>query len=167
MNGKTKAFTVIVAAVAICMLLYSPLTQATQTQVSLGEGLAMAESEQYKPGNHSIRPRERFLVWFMNNAEPTEIEGKVIVLSEKKLILNTDEEQIRVNMPNKWTIDEQVLTLEELYENHLVGYSVTINVLEADMINKEGLRIYILVGYELITDSGSQAKACLKINIED
>jgi len=167
MNGKTKAFTVIAVAAAICMLVYSPLTQATQAEVSLGDDLAMAEIEQYKPEHFPTRPIARFAVWFLKNAEPTEVEGQVVALAQKKLILNTDQEQIRVNMPTRWTVNDQVLTLKELFKNHLEDQGVTIKVLEADMINKEGLRIYILVGYKLITDSGTQATACLKINIDD
>jgi hypothetical protein len=167
MNGKTKALTIIAAAVAVCMLVYSPLTQATQTQVSLGDDLEMAEIEQYKPKRFPIRPRARFAVWFLKNAEPTEIEGEVVALLQRKLILSTDDERIRVNMPIQWIVDEQVLTLKELFENYLEGKSVTVKVLEANMIDKEGLRIYILVGYELVTDSGSRATACLKVNIAD
>ena len=166
MNIKTKAFTVIVAGIAICMLLYSPLTQATQNKVSLGDDFTMAEIEQIKPENFLIRPRAKFALWFLKNAEPIEVEGKVIALSEKTLILNVKENQIRINMPNKWTVDNQIITLKELYENHLEDQIVTIKVLEADMINKEGLRIYIQVGYKLTTESGIQANACLKINIE-
>ena len=167
MNGKIKAFTVILAAVAICMLVYSPLTQATQTQASLGDDLTITEFEQYKPKNLPIRLRTQFAVWFLKNAEPTEVVGKVVALSERKLVLKSDEEQIRVNMPIRWTVNEQILTLEELFENHFKGQGITIKALEADMINKEGLRIYILIGYEIITDSGVQATACLNVNIED
>lgn len=167
MNGKTKTFTVIVAAIAICMLLYSPLTQATQNEVSLGDDLTMAQIEQIKPENFPIRPRVRFVLWFLKNAEPIEVEGKVVALSERKLVLNIEENQIRVNMPNQWTVNDQIISLNELYENHLKDQSVTIKVLEADMVNNEGLRIYIQVGYKLTTESGIQANACLKINIED
>ncbi|MEJ2270928.1 MAG: hypothetical protein P8X91_00255 [Candidatus Bathyarchaeota archaeon] len=167
MNGKTKTFTVILAAIAICMLLYSPLTQATENKVSFGDDLTMAEIEQIKLDNFLIRPRARFVLWFLKNAEPVEVEGKVVVLSERKLVLNIEENQIRVNMPNQWTVNNQVISLNELYENYLIDQSVTIKVLEAEMVNKEGLRIYIHLGYKLTTESGIQANACLKINVDD
>jgi hypothetical protein len=167
MNGKTKAFIVVVAAAMICMLVYSPLTQANQTDSSLGDESAMVQIEECKPVCFSARPRMRFAFWFLKNAEPTEVEGTVVALAQNKLIMNVGEEQIRVNMPRQWTVGGEVLTLKELFENHLEGEIVTVNALGADIIDNEGLRIYILVGYELSTDSGVNAIACLKINIED
>ena len=167
MNGKTKAITVVVAAVAICILVYSPLTQANQTQINLGDDSIIAEFEQYKPDNFPIQTRARFAVWFLKNAEPKTVEGQVVSLTQRKLVINTDDNQVRVMMPIQWTVDEQLLTIKELFDNHLEGQNVKIKVLESDMINKEGLRIYIQVGYELETETGIDANACLKINIED
>ena len=61
-----------------------------------------------------------------------------------------------------------MITLEALFENYLrESESVTIKSLGADFIGKEGLRIYMIIGYEIITDSGFQAIANLRINIED
>ena len=167
MNGKTKAITGIIAAVAICVLVYSPLTQANQNQINLGDDAIIAEFEQYKPENFPIRSRARFAVWFLKNAEPTTVEGKVVALAQRKMIINTDENQITVMMPIQWTVNEQVLTIRELFENYLEDQNVTIKALEANLIDKEGLRIYIQVGYELTTESGIQANACKRINIED
>ena len=167
MNGKTKALIVITTAVVICMLVYSPLTQATQTEVSLGDDLALAEIEQYKPERFPIRPRTRFAIWFLKNAEATEVEGTVVALVQRKLIINMGEEQIRVIMPRQWAVNDEVLTLKALFDNLLEGQVVTVKVLEANVITKEGLRIYILVGYELSTDSGDKAITCLGVNIEE
>ncbi|MEJ2240946.1 MAG: hypothetical protein P8Y18_02220 [Candidatus Bathyarchaeota archaeon] len=167
MNGKTKAITVIVVAVAICMLVYSPLTQANKTQINLGDDTAIAEFEQYKPENFPILSRERFAIWFLKNTKPTTVEGQVATLAQRKLVINTDDDQLRVLMPIQWTVNEQVITIKELFENHLEGQNIVIKVLEADMINKEGLQIYILIGYELAIETGIQANACTRINIED
>jgi hypothetical protein len=55
-----------------------------------------------------------------------------------------------------------------LFENYLYfGCKLTVKALGVDMINKEGLRIYLLVGYELVTESGVKASANLRVNIED
>jgi hypothetical protein len=35
------------------------------------------------------------------------------------------------------------------------------------VIDKEGLRIYLLIGYEIINESGAHAYANLHVNIED
>jgi hypothetical protein len=167
MNGKTKAITVIITAVAICMLVYSPLTQANQNQINLEEDATIKEIEQYKPENFPIRSRARFAIWFLKNAETSTVEGKVVALAQRKIVINTDEDQIRVMMPLQWTVDEQLLSIKELFENHLEGQNVIVKVLQAKIIDKEGLRIYIQVGYELTTESGIEANACTRINIED
>ena len=166
MNEKTKAITIIVAAVAICMLVYSPLTLATQTELNFKDEVAITEIEEYKPKSFKARPRVRFAAWFLKNAQPNEVEGTVVALLQKKLVLNVEEKQIRVNMPRQWTTESESLTLNGLYENHLAGQEVVIKVLEAELVDKEGLLINILLGYELSIDTGIKATACLKVNIE-
>ena len=47
MNEKTKVITIIVAAVAICMLVYSPLTLATQTELNFEDEVTTTEIEEY------------------------------------------------------------------------------------------------------------------------
>jgi hypothetical protein len=166
MNEKTKAIAIIVAAIAICMLVYSPLTLATQTELNFEDEVATTEIEEYNPKSFKVRPRARFATWFLKNAQPNEVEGTVVALLQKKLVINVEERQIRINMPRQWTTESESLTLNELYEKHLDGQEVVIKVLEADLIDREGLLINILVGYEISTDSGIKATACLKVNIE-
>jgi len=169
MNTKTKALTVMVASVVVCMLVYSPLTQAAQPSMSLRDELTVAEIEELKPADFCVGARVRFAVWFLRHAEPTVVDGTVVVLSEKKLILDTTEDQIRVNLPNEWTVNGEVLTREELFKSGYLneGETVSVKALGADMIDKEGLRIYLLVGYEIVNESGITATANLRINIED
>ena len=168
-NTKTKALTVMVASVVVCMLIYSPLTQAAQPSISLGDELTVQEIEELKPATVIVGARVRFAVWFLNHAEPTEVDGTVVALSDKKLILDTAVDQIRVILPAEWTVNGEVLTREELFSSGYLneGEMVSVKALGADMVDKEGLRIYLLVGYELVNQSGVQATANLRVNIED
>jgi hypothetical protein len=168
MNTKTKALTVMLASIAACMLVVLPLTNAAQPSASLGDELAVAETEEPKFPRLRAALEVRFALWFLNHSEPTEVDGTVVALTEKKLILNTDENQIRVNLPADWTVDGEVLTLEELFAGGYLseGESITVKALGADVIDKEGLRIYLLVGYEIIDDAGVHAIANLPVNIE-
>jgi hypothetical protein len=169
MNTKTKALTVMLASVVVCMLIYLPLTQATQHTVRLGDELTAAEIEELKPDGYRAGARVRFAVWFLRNAEPTEVDGTVVTLSNRKLILDTAEDQIRVILPAEWTVNDEVLLREELLASGYVskGETVSVKALDADMIDKEGLRIYMLVGYELVNEQGIQANANVHVNIED
>lgn len=169
MNTKTKAFTIIVASVVACMLIYAPLTQATQSSISLGDELTVAEMEECNANCFRFGAKARFVWWFLKNSEPVQVDGTVVALTEKKLILNTAEDQIRVNLPAEWAIENEVLTREELFTSGYVseGESLTVKALGADVTNKEGLLIYVLAGYELINESGIHAIANIAINIED
>jgi hypothetical protein len=168
MNTKTKAFTIMAVSVVVCMLICAPLTQATQTNENLGDELSVAKIEELKPARFYVGPRVRFAVWFLKNAEPTEVNGVVVALTEKKLVMDTAEDQIRVNLPADWTVNGEVLTREELFSSGFLsnGENVVVKALEADF-TKEDFRIYVLIGYELINENGVHATANLRINIED
>jgi len=168
MNSKTKILTVMLASIAASILIVLPLTNAIQPSVSLGDELTAAEIEELKLPRFRAALKVRFALWFLKHSEPTEVDGTVVALTEKKLIVNTDEGQIRVNLPAEWTVDGEVLTLEELFARGYLseGESITVKALEADMIDKEGLRIYLLIGYEIIDDAGVHATANLPVNIE-
>jgi hypothetical protein len=168
MNSKTKIFTVMLASIAASILIALPLTNAIQPSVSLGDEMTVAEIEELKPLRFRAALKVRFALWFLNHSEPVEVDGTAVALTEKKLILNTDEEQIRVNLPAEWTVDGEVLTREELFASGYLseGESITVKALGADLVDKTGLRIYLLVGYEIINQSGIHATANLNVNIE-
>ncbi len=46
------------------------------------------------------------------------------------------------------------------------GENITVKALSANLIDKEGLRIYLTVAYEIIDESGVYAYANLPFNIE-
>jgi len=168
MNSKTKIFTVMLASIAASILIVLPLTNAIQPSVSLGDELTAAEIEELKFPRLRAALKVRFALWFLNHSEPVEVDGTVVALTEKKLILNTDEDQIRVNLPAEWTVDGEALTREELFSSGYLseGESITVKALGADLIDKMGLRIYLLIGYEIIDDADVQAIANLNVNIE-
>jgi RNase P/RNase MRP subunit p29 len=168
MNSKTKAFTIILASIVACMLIYLPLIQAVQPSVGLGDELAFAEMEEYKPAGLRVGLKVRFVWWFLNHSESVEVDGKVVTLTENMLILSTGEDQTRVHLPAEWTVDNEVLMREELFASGYLseGESITVKALGADLIDKEGLHIYLLVGYEIIDDAGAHAYANLHVNIE-
>ena len=168
MNSKTKAFTIMLASIVACMLIVLPLTNAVQPSASLGDELAFAEIEELKPAAFRVGLKVRFVWWFLNHSEPVEIDGTVVTLTENMLILGTGEDQIRMHLPAEWTVDNEVLTREELFASGYLseGENITVKALGADLINKEGLRIYLLVGYEIIDNAGVHAIANLPVNIE-
>ena len=169
MNSKTKILTIVLVSVAACMLIYLPLTMALQPSYELGDEIAFAEMEQDSQCGCGVGIKLRLLWWFLNHSEPVEIEGTVVMLSDKKLILSSGEEQIGVHLPDEWIVDGKVITPEELFASGYLseGENVTVKALRADLIDKEWLNIYLAVGYEIIDDAGDHAYANLDVNIED
>jgi hypothetical protein len=68
------------------------------------------------------------------------------------LIVDTAEGQIRIHLPQAWTFDEEVTMREELFESGYLSEdeSITVKALRADVIDKQGLCVYLLLGYEII-----------------
>jgi hypothetical protein len=168
MNQKTKLFTIIMVSVAASMLIYFPLTQALESNEELGSEVTIAEIQQGRPWRRAAI-KVRLARWFLNHSEPVEIEGAAVYLSENMLIVNTVEDQIRVHLPADWTVGDELVLREELFASGYLSESedVTIKALGANLIDKGGLRIYLMVCYEIVNASGVHAYANLRVNIED
>lgn len=168
MNSKTKIFTVMLVSIAASILIVFPLTNAVQSSASLGYGLTAEDIEELKSTDCRAALEFKVVCWFLNHSEPVEVDGTVVALTEKMLILGTGEDQIRVHLPDEWTVDGEMLTREELFASGYLseGESITVKALGADLIDREILRIYLLVGYEIINDAGVHAIANMPVNIE-
>ena len=169
MNTKTKALVILTASLVAVMVFYAPLTQATQTTISLGDEIEEIEVGEAGSRCAGVRPKVSFVLWFLINSEPVQVEGTIVAWSDTKLILDTVDDQIRIHLPAEWTINGNILTREELFTSGYIndGEAVKIKALQADVENQEGAVIYISVGYEIINQSGVQAIANLGVNIED
>jgi len=164
LNSKTKTLTIILASIVACMVIVFPLTHAVTSNAKLGDETALTELDDCSPEALQLG----IALWFLNHSEPVEVEGTVVTHKESMLILATGTEQTRVHLPEEWTIDSEIVTREELYTSGYLteGETVTMKALGADLIDKLILRIYLLVGYEIIDDAGVHAYANLPVNIE-
>ena len=156
--------TVIVAGT----LIYLPLTHATESTEGLESEMPLAEIQKYRLWRSRANRKVRFVLWFLNHSEPVEIDGEAVNISKNRLIVNTPEDQIRVILPAEWIISGEPVMREELFASGYLseGENRTVKALGANLVEKEGLHIYLLVGYEIINESGIHAYANLPINIE-
>jgi hypothetical protein len=164
MKSKAKflAITLVMVAVASA-LLYAPLTNALPSSEEQKPDVEFAECHRCEP-----RFKARLIRWFLRHSEAVEVEGTAVALFKDMLIVDTVEGQIRIHLPQAWTVDEELTMREELFESGYlsVGEEITVEALRADVVDKEGLRIYLLLGYEIIDESGVHAYAVLPFNIE-
>lgn len=168
MNHKTRLLTIVLLCLVVGLLVYLPLTRALEPNEETGSELTIGEIQQDKPLLH-VAFKVKLAWWFLNHSEPVVISGTAVNLYKNMLIVRTTEDQIMIHLPSEWTIGDELVLREELFvSNYLsVGENVIVKVLKANLVDKEGLRIYVLVGYEIINESGDYAYANLRINIED
>lgn len=163
MTSKLKVVTIALVMIAVASaLIYMPLTEAFQSGEEEAPDVKFAAQNQRRSW---LKAR---LAWrFLNHSEPVEIEGTVVALFKNILIIDTTEGRIRIHLPPQWNVGEEVMTREELFEGYLsVGEDITVKALRADVIDKDGLCVYLLLGYEIIDENGAHAYAVLPFNIE-
>jgi hypothetical protein len=155
---KMKFLTITLVTVAVVgALIYLPLTSAVQS--SNGE-TADADCKD-KPGL-------KLLWWLLNNSEPMQIEGVAVNYHKEMLVLETSDGQVRIALPEEWTVGTNVVEREMLFGSSYLnqGENVTVKALRTNLFEKVGLSIYFLIGYEIIDDSDVRAYAAMPINIE-
>lgn len=169
MKSKVKFLTVALVMVAVAsVLLYAPLTNALQSDEGQESDVEINNENFAACCRGKPWLKARLGWWFLNHSEPVEVEGTAVALFKDMLIVNTAEGQIRIHLPRPWTVDEELTMRAELFESGYlsVGENITVKALRADVIDKEGLRVYLLLGYEIIDESGDHAYAVLPFNIE-
>jgi len=170
MKSKIKILTITLVIVAVAsVFLYAPLTNALQSNGDQESDVEILNDMNFQ-ARCRCKPRlkARRVWWFLNHSEPTEIDGTAVALFKNMLIIDTSEGQIRIHLPQAWTIDGQVTIREELFESGYLseGETITVKALRADVIDKQGLCVYLLLGYEINNESTVHAYAILPFNIE-
>ena len=158
MNFRIKVFTVVLVIVAVAgALLYVPLTSGHQS--SKGHKTAEADCTQID--------ELELIWWLLNNSQPVEVEGTAVTLLRDMLIVNTVDGQVRIALPEEWTVGSNVVMREMLFGSYLrVSGNVTVKALRANIIEKQELRIFFMIGYEISNEWGITAYATIPLNIE-
>jgi len=166
---KILAITLVIVAVA-SVFLYAPLTNALQPSEDPQSDVEILNDMNFE-ARCKCRPRvkARRAWWFLNHSEPMEVNGAAVALFKNMLIVDTDKGQIRIHLPQVWTVNGEVTMREELFESGYLseGETITVKALRANVIDKEGLCVYLLLGYEIINESTVYAYAVLPSNIEN
>ena len=102
------------------------------------------------------------------NATLSNVSGTVVSEVKGMLVLDTGSGQVRVLLPNEWTVGNEVVGRAELFNGTFAssGQSVTITVLESNIFSNANFSINEMLGYEAISATGTQAYAVLPFNIQ-
>lgn len=147
MKSKAKVVGVALVVVAITsLLLYAPLTRALQSVDGQEPDI-----ENFETGCSRRRwLKVQYGLWFLNHSEPVTVDGTVVALFKGMLVVETAEDQIRIHLPPIWTVKDELINRTELFESYLGSDDITIEALRADVIDRAGLNVYVLLGYEII-----------------
>jgi len=154
-SSKSLVIAALIAAIVVSLVLYQPVMAIDANEDSANTEETMVIKTRCRAG---------VVLRFLKRAEPTVVEGKAIALVKGILVLNVDDEQVRVLLPPTWTtMDGEVIAREVLIES-IGDQTITITGLQAGFENPQGVTISIILGYE-ITSEVSSFYAVLPFNI--
>jgi hypothetical protein len=96
------------------------------------------------------------------------VQGTVVAQSGHVLILDTGSGQVRVIVPNEWTVGSEVIDSAALFNGTFVssGQTLTVNVLKSDFFSNANFSLNVMLGYEAVNATGTHAYAVLPFNIQ-
>jgi hypothetical protein len=102
------------------------------------------------------------------NATLANVSGTVVSEVKGTLILDTGSGQIRVSLPEDWTVGTEVVNRNTLFNGTFAspGQSVTIEVIESSVFSNANFSINEMLGYEATNATNVQAYAVLPFNIQ-
>ena len=108
----------------------------------------------------------RLLMYVLRNGVPTEIEAEAVVLEGRILVVEIDDDLLNVNMPRRWVVDGESLTLQDLFDGDPFGPGDTLTSYSLKLeMSKETHTVTSYFAYEIEAE-GNKASAILPFNIE-
>ena len=128
-------------------------------------------SPERMPGMGAGRMRGNDFEWMHMLSENTTlstVQGTVVSEVRNILIVNTGSSQIRVMLPNEWTVNSEVLSSSSLFNGTFAasGDTITLKVLENTVFSNSNFSVNEMLAYEAVNSSSAVAYAVLPFNIE-
>ena len=105
---------------------------------------------------------------FFENGTLSTVQGSVVSEFRGMLILDTGSGELRVLLPQAWSVDNEVVGRVKLFNGTFAspGQTVTIKVLENNVFSNENFNINMMLAYEAINATSTHAYAVLPFNIQ-
>jgi hypothetical protein len=110
----------------------------------------------------------QFVQLLSENATLSTVQGTVVSQSRDFLILDTGAGQVRVMIPNEWTVGSEIVNSASLFNGTFVssGQTLTVNVLKSELFSNANFSVNVMLGYEAVNATGTHAYAVLPFNIQ-
>jgi hypothetical protein len=106
---------------------------------------------------------------FLENATVATVNGTVVSEFKDMLIMDTGQSEVRILMPQYWSVDTEVVGRAKLFNTTYSfsgpGEKVTVKALESEVFKNPSFSINVMVGYEITNATGTTAYAVLPFNI--
>lgn len=106
---------------------------------------------------------------FLENATAATVNGTVMSEFKGMLILDTGQSEVRILMPQYWSVGTEVVGRGKLFNTTYSfsgpGENVTVKTLESEVFKNPSFSINVMVGYEITNATGTIAYAVLPFNI--
>lgn len=105
---------------------------------------------------------------FLQNATLATVNGTVVSEVKGLLVLDTGSGEVRVMLPQKWTVGTEVVSRANLFNGTFAsaGQTVTVNVLESEVFSNTSFSINEMLAYQVTNATGTVAYAVLPFNIQ-
>jgi hypothetical protein len=123
------------------------------------------------PIGHMPRMGRNYFGWnggLLQNATLSTVSGTVVAEVSGMLVLNTTSGEIRISLPQEWTVGDEVVNRTSFVDGAFAspGQTVTVKVLESTLFSNSSFSINSMLGYEATNATGVQADAVLPFNIQ-
>ena len=110
----------------------------------------------------------QFIQLLSENATFSTVQGTLDSQTRDLLILDTGSGQVRVMIPNEWTVGSEVVNSVSLFNGTFVssGQTLTVDVLKSDLVSNASFSVNVMLGYEAVNATGTHAYAVLPFNIQ-
>jgi len=109
--------------------------------------------------------RWRLIRFILTHGEATTLEGELLLVEGRILVLEVEGEEVYVALPHRWLVEGEVMTTEELLDGDPLGAGDTLTI-DALMLSHEGegYVVEFYAAYE-IEGGGIEARALTPFNI--
>jgi hypothetical protein len=119
-------------------------------------------------GQQMMGNSQQLVQMLSENATLSTVQGTVVSQVGRVLILDTGSSQVRVMIPNEWTLGNEVINSAALFNGTFVssGQTLTVNVLKSDLFSNANFSVNVMLGYEAVNATGTHVYAVLPFNIQ-
>jgi hypothetical protein len=105
---------------------------------------------------------------FLRNATAVTVNGTVVMLMNRTLLLRTETTELRIILPNVWSFNYSIMSRYALFNETFtgVGQNVTVHALKSTLFDAETFDVNVMFGYEIMNMNSEWAFAVLPFNIE-